>query len=322
MLKTAGWEHKYRMENKALNEAKSQLEQARNQLAHAKRQCPAYPAPTAYLTAPPMAVLAPRPMAAGPSTPAGTVPPVTATRPRLVNQKIDKPKTPEEDEEAKEEQMKQCMMLAQMLAGCTAEMASRYAPQGKPSKSSPKRGPKATGQPTGPPGLELEQMETGGASGSVLARTEEDYTGGEPGPKIGDMATADMRLDDQGLGVRMPTPQEQVQPEDTAKETAEAVAESVLEDTPEHVQEFEHVQEAIRVELAEIVMVDNPTVDQVHETGPNVEVHPQAESKTSKDENELVNMTIEEHWQPVNKDEHEDEVLNEQGEPVFGGAKE
>ena len=166
-------------------------------------------------------------------------------------------------------------------------------------------------------------METGGASGSGIARTEEDHTGGEPGPKIGEMATANMRLDDQGLGVPMPTPQEQVQSEDTAKETAEAVAESVLEDTPEHVQEFEHVQEAIRVELAEIVMVDNPTVDQVHETGPNVEVHPQAEEQTtSKDENDLVNMTTEEHWQPVDKDEHEDKVLTEQGEPVLGGVEE
>ena len=51
--------------------------------------------------------------------------------------------------------------------------------------------------------------------------------------------------------------------------------------------------------------------------------HPEAEEQgTSKEEDDLVNKTIEEHWQPVDKDGNEDKVLNEQGEPILGGVKE
>ena len=274
----------------------------------ATQATPVVAAPTAYMTAAPV-VAAPPAYTARPATTVVAVPPAMATRQRIQNQKLPKQKDPEEDEDAKDEEMRKIMTLVTTIVEATADLANRYPPpKDEQLEFKARRGPRAN-RPIGgvsveqavmrqiyaPPGLEHDEPDTGGASGSGLVRTPEDKTGGAPGPAVSQRATADERLDTQGLAVPMQTPAERSQAEQTSIEMAEAV----LTDIP-----------------TSIVPTEVPTGEQVHEvTEEATENTPTVEEGASHPPTAEEQVNIKDHEDLVNT------VLDEHGEPVFGGKE-
>ena len=134
--------------------------------------------------------------------------------------------------------------------------------------------------PRAPPGLEHGgPPDTGGASssGSGLRTIEHEDTGGASGEKVGERATFNQRLDDQGLAVPLP-------PQNTV-ETPEAAAHA----------------EGTATEMAEVVLrEDETTVETVETAASKVNNHPQAEEPaTNKDKTDLKNIVLDEHEEPV-----------------------
>ena len=152
--------------------------------------------------------------------------------------------------------------------------------------------------PRAPPGLEHgETPDTGGASssGSGLAESlqylqhlpqancgkvatiEHEDTGGASGEKVGDRATFNQSLVDQGLAVPLP-------PQNTV-ETPEAAAHA----------------EGTATEMAEVVLrEDETTVETVETAASEVNNHPQAEEPaTDKDETDLKNIVLVEQEETV-----------------------
>ena len=251
----------------------------------------------------------PKAIAARPATPVVAVQTAIATRPRLQNQKLPKPKELQEDEEDKDEKMREIMTLVTTIVEATADLANRYPPpKDEQLEFKARRGPKATrpigavsveqvalDHPHAPPGLEHDEPATGGAASSGLVRTAEDNTGGEPGPTVGQSATAAERLDDQGLAVPLQPPAEKSQAEQTSIEMAEAVLTDIQtadEITEVVLTEVPTVEQAH--EITEVVLTDMPTVEEVTSHPPAAE-----EQANAKDNEDLVNSVLGEHGRPA-----------------------
>ena len=264
MTKAGSWEHRSRQAEKELNEARYQL--------HLLNQIVQGPIPPLVRPAPA---------------------PTTGTEPRpvrkLQNQRIaPRPQTPQEDEE-QAELMRETMGLVATIVESTAELASRYPANEEQLQVQVKRRPKATRPIDGisvdwkrvilqhprapPPGLQHcgGPPNSGGASSSGLVRVEHEDTGGGPGEKVGeDKATADQRLDDQGLSVPLPS-----EKKSHAEETAKEMAEVVLRE-------------------------DDQTVETVQEAASEVNSHPPTEEPAAdKDNDDLKNIVLDENEEPI-----------------------